>query len=159
MAGFHTLVSIFIYLSFVLLFLVPNINGEAWCFNCEILAECEVHTNFKKFAKKVDKDKVVEKTGNDPANPNMDRCLKAGHTISGTISDTICSAGEDSMCHTIAEHTEDPLKIGMHCASCMILCGCPRRSHLRKDRRNEESALKEDAIVITICLAAFYMLM
>ncbi|KRG02949.1 uncharacterized protein LOC26528155 [Drosophila mojavensis] len=151
MAGVPTSICLFIYLSFALVYLAPNVNGEPYCYRCYNLKYCRVDTSFVKYVDSRDDSKIVQKADGDPDNANMDACLSPGYKISDPIARTICSGSSDGLCHAIGERTSNIEEIIFHCGVCHKYCGCKRT--------NKENALKDDALIVTICLAIFYILM
>ncbi|XP_017856705.1 PREDICTED: uncharacterized protein LOC108609496 [Drosophila arizonae] len=150
MAGVPTSICLYIYLSFALVYLAPNVNGEAYCYGCYNLKTCRVDSSFIKYVDSRDDGKIVKKADGDLDNTNIDACLKLGYKISDPIAKTICSGSNDGLCHAIAERTTNLEEIIFHCGICHKYCGCKST--------NKENAIKEDALIVTICLATFYIL-
>lgn len=130
---------------------------------------CKVTHKFLKILSKADQGKLVPKTANDTANQHLDKCLHPGYKLTGncashshsiyiihnncfldTLNFTICSGSSDGICHTIAPKTSDEYVISLYCKRCFRHCDCPEL--------NKGNALREEAIIVTLCLAAYYLL-
>ncbi|XP_017966653.1 uncharacterized protein LOC108658498 [Drosophila navojoa] len=158
---------IFIHLS--LAFFLTDVNGDAWCFKCDELANCKVPVHFLKYVHEEDEGKVVRKKSGDSSNPTMDRCLSPGHKISGSVLNTICSGSVDGACHAIGAKSKNPKAALVHCKLCDKHCHCreerdgnegggKKDKKDKKHKRDKGNALKENSITVTICLVTFYIL-
>ncbi|KRG02950.1 uncharacterized protein Dmoj_GI26053, isoform B [Drosophila mojavensis] len=97
----------------------------------------------------------------------MDRCLSPGYKISGSVLNTICSGSVDGMCHAIGAKSKNPKAAVVHCKLCDKHCQCREKrdggdgkedKERKKSKEDKGNALKENAIIVVICLAAFYIL-
>ncbi|KRG04950.1 uncharacterized protein LOC26527964 [Drosophila mojavensis] len=141
-----------IYWTCAFLNLCPNVNANGnQCMECKKKYKpCKVTHKFLKILSKADQGKLVPKTANDTANQHLDKCLHPGYKLTDTLNFTICSGSSDGMCHTIAPKTSDEYVISLYCKRCFRHCDCPEL--------NKGNALREEAIIVTLCLAAYYFL-
>ncbi|TDG41058.1 hypothetical protein AWZ03_012511 [Drosophila navojoa] len=79
--------------------LSSNVNAHGnQCMHCkDKYKPCKVTSRFLKILRKVDEKKLVKKTADDPADPNLDNCLHPGYKLIDTLNFTICSGSSDGL--------------------------------------------------------------
>ncbi|XP_017856707.1 PREDICTED: uncharacterized protein LOC108609497 [Drosophila arizonae] len=141
---------LFIYFCCSFLYSVPNVSGHGnTCFNCTELENCKASKHYVKYVDSADTDKVVLKTPADKADPILEKCLDDGYRINDTLKGTVCSGSSDGLCHAIGQATGSQSVLFHHCGNCYNECDCFNQNGI---------ARTEGAIILTMCLAAFYTL-
>ncbi|KRG02917.1 uncharacterized protein Dmoj_GI27053 [Drosophila mojavensis] len=117
-----TIVIIFFGCSFLYLSSHAKSRYSNICADCPMLENCTVNETFIDSMEKHDRRKIVHTNNEGDPAPELEKCLNPGFTISGELSDIVCSGSSDGKCHPIFRPSEvDNITV---CETCKVLCGC-----------------------------------